>query len=121
MHLEAIAQPAPCAICEHVIHPKDQNWCVCGECICESCPSFACACIYDDAPTLNLMRALLRRTAIEKARLEALCAFMGADALSTLQQSHLRLLTATVVTLRDQVNQMDEIECGEAYPEDFAC
>ncbi len=80
MHLESTAQSAPCVICQHLIHPDDQNLCSCGEIICDGCPSYGCACV-DDDPVIDPLRVQLRALAIERAGLRAEREFMGHNSL----------------------------------------
>ena len=109
MHLESIAQSAPCAICQHHIHPDDQNECGgCGEFICNDCPSFGCACD-DEDPQIHGLRVQMRALAFERAGLRAQREFLGQDSLTGQQQSRLRLLEVQVESLRDEVNRLDEI------------
>ena len=109
----------PCSIFLHAIPADDQNVCICGEIICESCPAFGCLCV-DDDPTIRARRAELRAGAIELGRLRAQHEFMGADSLTTGQQSRLVLLSDVVDSLRTEVNRLDEIRCGEDHSEDAA-
>ena len=100
-----------CSLCLYAIEPEDQNWCQCGECICENCPHSACSCIEPD-PGIEALRLQLRRSAISKGMLEAQREFMGLDSLTNEQQSHLRLLRDVVKSLRAEMDNLYEIQDG---------
>ena len=106
-----------CAICLNAIEPDDQNLCQCGECICERCPSFACACV-DDVPSIQEHRACMRVAAMELGGLWAVQVLLGADNLTLSQQARLLLLSCAVPSLRAEMNRLDEIRYGQDYSAD---
>lgn len=105
------AQPVLCAICVRAIEFEDQNPCKCGECICEDCPAFACACV-DSDPTIRGLLAGLKIAATELAKLQAKGALMGFESLTETQTLRLIRLSEIVPLLREEVNVLDQIRGG---------
>ena len=108
------ADPVPGSICLQVQPSNDLHHCRgCDDLICGRCPAFACSCV---SPGLKgQLRTELRAAARELKELNAISYLMGADMLTNLQRARVHLLTDVVKSLTEEVNRLDEDECGEFY------